>query len=330
MVSGPGGPENMSWMEVRDPVAGPGEVVLDVAATAVNRADLVQREGLYPPPPGASELLGLECSGRIAEVGPGVVGWTAGDEVCALLAGGGYAEKVSVPATQLLRVPSGVDLEVAGSLPEVACTVWSTVMMHAGLSAGETLLVHGASSGIGSHALQVARAVGARVVATANPARFDVCRELGADEVIDYGGDVAEALAEATGGRGADVILDNMGGTNLAANVAGMALDGRIVVIGVQGALAGEVNLAALLARRGSIAALSLRSRPVDGPRGKGAIVDEVRDRVWPMISDGRVRPVVHARFPLSEAAQAHRMLAAGGVVGKLLLVNDRTVPVNA
>ncbi|GAA4963083.1 NAD(P)H-quinone oxidoreductase [Pseudonocardia tropica] len=319
----------MSWTEVEDPVAGPGEVVLDVAATAVNRADLVQREGHYPPPPGASGLLGLECSGRIAEVGPGVVGWTVGDEVCALLAGGGYAEKVTVPVAQLLPVPPGVDLVVAGSLPEVACTVWSTVMMHGGLSAGETLLVHGASSGVGSHALQVARAVGAQVVATANSARFDVCRELGADVVIDYSGDVAGALSDATEGRGADVILDNMGGTNLATNVAGVALDGRIVVIGVQGALTGEVNLAALLARRGSIAALSLRSRPVDGSRGKGAVVAEVRDRVWPMIADGRVRPVVHARFSLSAAAHAHRMLAAGGVVGKLLLVNDQTAPVN-
>ena len=310
-------------------MAGPGEVLLDVAATAVNRADLLQREGHYPPPPGASEIIGLECSGRIAEVGPGVVGWSVGDEVCALLAGGGYAEKVSVPVAQLLPVPPGVDLEVAGSLPEVACTVQSTMMMHAELSAGETLLVHGASSGIGSHALQVAKAVGARALATANPARFDVCRDLGADVLIDYAGDVAGALSDATEGRGVDVILDNMGGTNVATNIAGLALDGRIVVIGVQGALTGELNLAALLARRGSIAALSLRSRPVDGPQGKAAIVAEVRDQVWPMIADGRVRPVVHARFPLSEAAQAHRTLAVGGVVGKLLLVNDRMAPVN-
>ncbi|WP_181778895.1 NAD(P)H-quinone oxidoreductase [Pseudonocardia pini] len=322
-VGEPGGPENLRWTEVEDPKAGPGEVVLDVAATAVNRADLLQRQGNYPPPPGASDVIGLECSGRIAEVGPEVTGWSAGDEVCALLAGGGYAQKVAVPAAQLLPVPQGVDLVVAGSLPEVACTVYSNVVQFAQLRGGQTFLVHGGSSGIGTHAIQVAKALGARVAVTANPARFDVCRELGADIVIDYDGDVPEELKKATDGHGADVILDNMGAKGLKANVAALATDGRLMVIGMQGGVKAELNLGALLTKRASVTAMSLRGRPVDGPQGKAAVVEGVRDRIWPLVADGRVKPVVHARFPLAEAAEAHRTLDAGGVVGKLLLVNE-------
>lgn len=321
-VNEPGGPEVLRWAEVPDPVPGPGEVVLDVVASAVNRADLVQRQGHYPPPPGASEIIGLECSGRIAALGEGVTGWQVGDEVCALLAGGGYAEQVAVPAAQLLPVPAGVDLVTAAGLPEVACTVWSNVVAAGRLAAGETFLVQGGSSGIGTHAIQVAAALGARVAATAGaPDRLERCRELGADIVIDYHDDVPAELRQATDGHGADVILDNMGAKGLAANIDALAPDGRLVIIGMQGGATGELDLGALLRKRGSITAMGLRGRPVAGPNGKGQIVAGVREQVWPMIADGRVRPIVHAAVPMPDAAAAHAQLAAGGVTGKLLLV---------
>ncbi|MDN5747578.1 MAG: NAD(P)H-quinone oxidoreductase [Pseudonocardia sp.] len=320
-VSEPGGPESMRWAEVPDPVAGPGEVLLDVAASAVNRADLMQRQGRYPPPPGASEIIGLECSGRIAALGEGVDGWRVGDEVCALLAGGGYAQQVAVPAAQLLPVPPGVDLVTAGGLPEVACTVWSNIVMAGRLSAGETLLVQGGSSGIGTHAIQVAAALGARVAATAGaPDRLERCRELGADIVIDYHDDIAAELKNATDGHGADVILDNMGAKGLARNLDALAPDGRLVIIGLQGGAKAELDIGALLRKRGSVTAMGLRGRPVEGPHGKGAVVAEVTANVWPMIGDGRVRPIVHGTVPMAEAAAAHRTLEGGGVVGKLLL----------
>ncbi|MCW0215662.1 MAG: NAD(P)H-quinone oxidoreductase [Pseudonocardia sp.] len=323
-MSEPGGPENMAWTEVPDPHAGPGEVVIDIAATAVNRADLLQRQGNYPPPPGASDIIGLECSGRIAEVGEGVRTWKVGDEVCALLAGGGYATKVAVPAVQVLPVPDGVDLVTAGSLPEVACTVWSNVVSHAALASGETFLVQGGSSGIGTHAIQVAKALGARVAATAGtPERLRACLDLGADIAIDYHDDIAEELKKATDGHGADVILDNMGAKGLTNNVAALAKDGRLMVIGMQGGVKAELNLGALLAKRASVTAMGLRGRPVEGPNSKALVVAGTREQVWPMIADGRVKPVVHARFPISDAAQAHRTLDAGGVIGKLLLVNE-------
>jgi putative PIG3 family NAD(P)H quinone oxidoreductase len=319
-----GGPENMKWTELADPEAGAGEVVIDVAATAVNRADLLQRQGNYPPPPGASEILGLECSGRIAEVGEGVETWRVGDEVCALLAGGGYATKVKVPAAQVLPVPDGVDLVTAGSLPEVACTVWSNVVSHAALKAGETFLIQGGSSGIGTHAIQVAKALGARVAATAgSPDRLQACLDLGADIAIDYHDDIAEQLKKATDGHGADVILDNMGAKGLPNNVAALASDGRLMVIGMQGGVKAELNLGVLLSKRASVTAMGLRGRPVEGPNSKALVVAGVREEVWPMFADGRVKPIVHARFPLRDAAEAHRMLDAGGVVGKLLLVNE-------
>jgi putative PIG3 family NAD(P)H quinone oxidoreductase len=319
-----GGPEKMEWTEVPDPEAGAGEVVIDVAATAVNRADLLQRQGNYPPPPGASEILGLECSGRIAEVGEGVETWRVGDEVCALLAGGGYATKVKVPAAQVLPVPDGVDLVTAGSLPEVACTVWSNVVSHAALKAGETFLIQGGSSGIGTHAIQVAKALGARVAATAgSPERLKACLDLGADIAIDYHDDIAEQLKKATDGHGADVILDNMGAKGLPNNVAALASDGRLMVIGMQGGVKAELNLGVLLSKRASVTAMGLRGRPVEGPNSKALVVAGVREEVWPMFADRRVKPIVHARFPLRDAAEAHRMLDAGGVVGKLLLVNE-------
>jgi putative PIG3 family NAD(P)H quinone oxidoreductase len=317
-----GTPDVLEWTEVPEPHAGPGEVVVDVAAAGVNRADIMQREGNYPPPPGASDILGLECSGRISALGEGVEGWQVGDEVGALLAGGGYAEKVAVPAAQLLPLPAGVDLVTAAGLPEVACTVWSNVVMGGRLTSGETFLVQGGTSGIGTHAIQVAKALGARVAATAgNPDRMQRCRDLGADIVIDYHDDVAEQLKKATDGHGADVILDNMGAKGLPNNVAALARDGRLMIIGMQGGVNGELNIGLLLSKRGSVTAMGLRGRPIEGPQGKADIVRAVRDNVWPMIADGRVRPVVHATVPVEEAAEAHRALEAGGVIGKILLV---------
>jgi len=314
----------MTWAEVPDPEPGPGEVVLDVVSSAVNRADLLQVQGNYPVPPGASEILGLECAGRIAALGAGVTGWSVGDEVCALLAGGGYATKVAVPAPQLLPVPAGVSLEEAGGLPEVACTVWSNVFLEGRLAEGETFLVQGGSSGIGTHAIQVAKALGARVAATAGHAdRLQFCRDLGADIVIDYHDDIAEELKKATDGHGADVILDNMGAKGLANNLSALARDGRLMIIGMQGGVKAELNIGALLAKRGHVSAMGLRGRPVDGPHSKAEIVDGVRENVWPLFADGRVKPVVFERFAMSDAADAHRRLDAGGVTGKLLLVNS-------
>ncbi len=324
-TSGPGGPEVLGWGEVPDPVAGPGEVVVDVVATAVNRADLLQRAGHYPPPRGASEVLGLECSGVVSEVGEGVTGWSVGDEVCALLAGGGYAERVAVPAVQLLPRPAGVELATAAALPEVTCTVWSNVFQLAGLRRGETFLVHGGSSGIGTMAIQLAARAGARVVATAgSAAKLAACRELGADVTVDYKTeDFVERVRAETGGAGADVVLDNMGAAYLARNVDALAVGGRLVVIGMQGGTRAELDLGKLLAKRASVAATALRSRPPTGPGGKEGIVAAVRAHVWPDVERGVVRPVVDRRLPMSRAAEAHRVVEASEHVGKVLLLPD-------
>jgi putative PIG3 family NAD(P)H quinone oxidoreductase len=320
----PGGPEVLEWTEVPDPEPGPGEVLIDVAASAVNRADLLQRQGFYPPPPGASEIIGMECSGRVAAVGSGVSNWAPGDEVCALLAGGGYAEKVAVPAGHLLPSPPGWDLIDAAGLPEVACTVWSNLVGVAGLRAGELVLIQGGTGGIGTHAIQVAAGLGARVAATAgSPERLERCRELGAELAIDYHDkNIADQLREATDGRGADVILDNMGASALADNIDRLAPGGRLVIIGLQGGTKTELDINRMLRKRVSIAATNLRGRPTDGPDGKAAIVAEVRSGLWPLLESGRVKPVVHARIPMNEAGEAHRLLGEGGVIGKLLLVN--------
>ncbi|MGY1702879.1 NAD(P)H-quinone oxidoreductase [Geodermatophilus sp. SYSU D00766] len=324
-TSGPGGPEVLGWGEVPDPVAGPGEVVVDVAASAVNRADLMQRAGSYPPPRGASEVLGLECSGVVSEVGEGVVGWSVGDEVCALLAGGGYAERVAVPAAQLLPRPAGVELATAAALPEVACTVWSNVFQLAGLRRGETFLVHGGSSGIGTMAIQLAVRAGARVFTTAgSAAKRAFCRELGAEVTVDYTAeDFVERVREETGGAGVDVVLDNMGAKYLARNVDALAVGGRLVVIGLQGGARAELDLGKLLAKRASVAATALRSRPVTGPGGKDAIVAAVLAHVWPDVERGVVRPVVDRRLPMSRAAEAHRVVEASEHIGKVLLLPD-------
>jgi putative PIG3 family NAD(P)H quinone oxidoreductase len=313
----PGDPDVLEWAEVADPRPGPGEVLLDVAASAVNRADLLQRQGHYPPPPGASETIGLECSGTIAELGEGVEGWNVGDEVCALLAGGGYAEKAVVPAGQLLPVPAEVDLITAAGLPEVACTVWANVVMHAKLAEDEVLLVHGGAGGIGTHAIQVGKALGANVVVTAGSEdRLDRCRQLGADLAINYKEkDFVEVVKKEFGG--ADVILDNMGASYLGRNVDALRQDGRLVIIGMQGGVKGELNVGALLGKRASVFAAGLRFRPLDQ---KAAIVADVRERLWPLVSDGLVKPIIGQIVPMAEASSAHRALEEGSVFGKILL----------
>ncbi len=314
-----GGPEVLSLREVPAPTPAPGEVLLDVAATAVNRADLLQRQGHYPPPPGASEIIGLECSGTVAALGDGVTGWAVGDEVCALLAGGGYAEQVAVPAGQLMPVPAGIDLVTAAALPEVACTVWSNLFMVAGLQPHEHLLVHGGAGGIGTMAIQLAHTLGARVYTTAgSPEKRALCAELGADVTIDYRDeDFVEVVRRESDGHGADVVLDNMGAKYLARNVDVLALEGRLVVIGMQGGTQGELDLGVLLRKRGAVIATALRSRPVEG---KAAICAAVAEHVWPLVAEGLVRPVVHATLPLAEAGRAHALLESGDAAGKVLL----------
>jgi putative PIG3 family NAD(P)H quinone oxidoreductase len=309
----------MTWQEVPDVAAHAGDVVIRVAAAGVNRADLLQAAGSYPPPPGASDTLGLEVSGTIAEVGPGVTGWSVGQSVCALLAGGGYAEYTAVPAAQLLPVPDGVGLAEAAALPEVACTVWSNLMMTARLHPGSLLLIHGGASGIGTHAIQLARALGTRVAVTAGSAeKLAVCAQLGAGILVNYRDeDFAERIREA---GGADVILDIMGARYLDRNVDALAAGGRLVIIGMQGGIKAELNIATLLGKRAGVIATSLRGRPVDGTDGKGAIVKEVTTNVWPLIAQGKVRPVIGAELPIAEAAEAHRLLNAGEVTGKVLL----------
>lgn len=307
-----GGPEALVWAEVPDPVPAAGEVLVEVVAGAVNRADLLQRQGFYDPPPGSSPYPGLECSGRISELGPGVSGWAVGDEVCALLSGGGYAQKVVVPAGQLLPVPKGVDLVAAAALPEVACTVWSNVFMVAHLRPAETLLVHGGSSGIGTMAIQLAKAVGAKVAVTAGSAeKLEACRELGADILINYREqDFAELVT-------ADVILDIMGAKYLERNVDALAVNGRLVIIGLQGGTKGELNLAKMLSKRVAVAATSLRGRPLGE---KAAIVAAVREHVWPLLEAGTVRPVVDRTVPMADAAEAHRIVEGSTHIGKVVL----------
>jgi putative PIG3 family NAD(P)H quinone oxidoreductase len=316
----PGGPEVLQYVDVPDARPGPGEVLVDVVATAVNRADLVQREGNYAPPPGASEILGLECSGTVSALGEGVEGVTVGDQVCALLAGGGYATKVAVPAGQVMSLPDGVDLVTSAGLPEVAATVWSNVMMVAGLRSGDTFLVHGGAGGIGSFAIQLARAVGARVFTTAgSPEKLELCRELGAEVAIDYRDqDFVRVVAEATDGHGADVILDNMGASYLGRNVETLAVEGRLVVIGFQGGTRAELDLRALFVKRAAVVSTGLRSRPVGE---KTTICSALVEHVWPLVADGTVRPVIGRTLPMAEAAQAHRLMENGESTGKILLV---------
>ncbi|WP_329106007.1 NAD(P)H-quinone oxidoreductase [Micromonospora sp. NBC_01699] len=317
-VPEPGGPEALVWAEVPDPELGSGEVLIDVRATAVNRADVLQRQGNYAPPKGASPYPGLECSGVISAIAPDVTGWRVGQEVCALLTGGGYAQRVAVPAGQLLPVPATVDLVDAAGLPEVACTVWSNLVQVARLGMGETLLVHGGGSGIGSFAIQVGAALGANVIVTARTSKHEQLRKLGATHVIDYTDqDFVEETRAATGGRGADVILDIMGASYLTRNVQALTNHGRIVVIGLQGGRKGELNLNTLMAKQGTVHGTVLRSRPV---AEKTAIVRGVREEIWPLLESGAIHPVVDRRLPITEAAQAHRIVEDSNHLGKVLL----------
>ncbi len=322
-VAEPGGPEVLTVSELPDPEPGPGEVLIDVAATAVNRADLLQRQGHYPPPPGASEVLGLECSGTVAAVGADVTGWDVGTSVCALLAGGGYASRVAVPAGQVMPLPDGLDLVSAAAVPEVACTVWSNVFMVAGLQPGDAFLVHGGAGGIGTMAIQLTAALGARVFATAgSEAKLELCRSLGAEVAISYrNDDFVEVVRAHTDGRGADVVLDNMGAKYLERNVSLLADEGRLVIIGMQGGVKAELDIAQLLGKRGAVIATALRSRPVEG---KAAICASVVEHVWPLVADGKVKPVVHQVLPLDQAAEAHRVVESGSHAGKVLLAVEQ------
>ena len=313
---------DLAWQEVPNVSAGDGDVVIDVVAAGINRADLLQASGNYPPPPGASKTMGLEVSGRVSELGAGVTTWSIGQPVCALLSGGGYAERVTVPAGQVLPIPDGVGLHEAASLPEVACTVWSNLGMTVHLASGQTVLFHGGASGIGTHGIQVAHAMGCLVAVTAGSAeKLSVCRELGADVTINYRDeDFVERIRAETDGRGADVILDLLGASYLDRNIDALAPDGRLVIIGFQGGLTAELNLGKLMAKRASVASTALRSRPVDGPSGKAAIVASVLTHVWPMIADGRVRPIIGTELPIEQAAEGHRLLKSGESHGKVLL----------
>lgn len=315
----PGDASALVLADVPDPQPAAGEVRIRVAASGVNRADVMQRMGFYPPPPGAPSYPGLEVSGTVDALGDGVDGWSVGDEVCALLSGGGYAELVCVPAGQLLPVPRGVRLVDAAALPEVVSTVWSNVFMTANLLPGQTFLVHGGSSGIGTMAIQMAREVGARVAVTAGSAeKLEACRQLGAEILVNYREqDFVEEVRSATGGAGVDVILDNMGAKYLSRNVDALAVNGRLVVIGLQGGTKAELDLGLMLRKRVAVIATSLRARPADE---KAAIVAAVREHVWPLVEAGRVVPVVQGRHPLADAAAAHRELEASGHVGKILL----------
>jgi putative PIG3 family NAD(P)H quinone oxidoreductase len=314
--------DELLWQEVPDVLPDRGEVLVKVRAAGVNRADLLQAAGYYPPPPGASELLGMEVSGVVDAVGDDVSGWSPGQEVCALLAGGGYAEYVAVPAGQVLPIPGGVDVRDAAGLPEVACTVWSNLALVAHLGQGQLLLIHGGSSGVGTHAIQVARALDARVAVTAgSAAKLELCRELGAEITIAYRDeDFVARVHEATDGAGADVILDIMGAAYLDRNIDALASDGQLIVIGMQGGVKGELNLGKLVGKRARVIGTALRGRPVSGPSGKSAIVEAVTKSVWPMIADGRVRPVIGAHMPIQQAAEAHRLLSSGQVTGKVVL----------
>ncbi|WP_326544797.1 NAD(P)H-quinone oxidoreductase [Mycolicibacterium sp. ND9-15] len=316
IVAGPDG--RLSWQEVPDIAPTGDELLIKVAAAGINRADLLQAAGNYPPPPGASEILGLEVSGTVAAVGK-TTEWSVGQQVCALLAGGGYAEYVAVPAGQVMPLPASVPLHEAAGLPEVACTVWSNVVMTAGLTAGQLMLVHGGASGVGTHAIQVGRAIGSRVAVTAGSAhKLDLCAELGADVTINYRDEDFVARVKAEGG--ADVILDIIGAAYLDRNIDALGHDGRLVIIGMQGGVKAELNIGKLLGKRAGVIATALRARPVSGRGSKSEIVAEVVANVWPLVESGQVRPIIGAEYPVQEAGAAHELLQSGDVSGKVLL----------
>jgi putative PIG3 family NAD(P)H quinone oxidoreductase len=316
----PGGPEVLVPVERPRPAAGTGEVLIHVAAAGVNRPDLMQRRGMYPPPPGASDIPGLEVAGVVAAIGRGVTGWRVGDRVCALVAGGGYAEYCAAPAPQCLAVPRGMDFTKAAAIPETFFTVWTNVFERGRLKPGEWLLVHGGSSGIGTTAIQVARALGSRVAATAGSAtKCQACERLGAERAINYREDDFVAVVRAlTDGRGVDVILDMVGGDYVQRNLDSLAVDGRLVQIAVLGGAKATVNLVTVLQRRLTVTGSALRPRSVPE---KGAIAAALHERVWPLLESGTVAPVIYQTFPLADAVLAHRMMESGVHIGKLVLV---------
>ena len=319
-IAQPGPPEALRPGRRPLPRPGPGEVLIRVAAAGVNRADVMQRQGKYPPPPGASDLPGLEVAGRIVAVGSGVGEWQVGDEVCALVTGGGYAEYCLAPGPQCLPLPRGLDMVQAAALPETFFTVWTSVFERGRLAAGETLLVHGGSSGVGTAAISLARAFGARVFVTAGSAeKCAACERLGAERAINYRTeDFVEVVRERTGGRGVDVILDMVGGDYVPRNIEALAMDGRLIVIALPGGARAEVDLLKVLHRRLTLTGGSLRVRTVEQ---KGAIARALEEHVWPLLESGRVAPVVHATFPLAEAAAAHRLMESSAHIGKIVLV---------
>lgn len=319
-ISSPGGPDVLRAVELPVSEPGAGEVLIRVAAAGVNRPDLMQREGKYPPPPGASEIPGLEAAGTIAAVGSGVERWREGDRVCALLAGGGYAEYCVAPAVQCLPVPAGLDMATAAAIPETFFTVWTNVFERGRLREGETFLVHGGSSGIGTAAIQLARAFGARVFATAgSPEKCAACERLGAERAVNYREeDFVAALLAATGGRGVDVILDMVGGDYFGRNLDLLATEGRLVQIAMLRGARADINLARLLLRRLTVTGSTLRSRAVEE---KGRIAAALEREVWPLLEAGAVRPVIHAVFPLRQAADAHCLMESGTHIGKIVLV---------
>ena len=315
----PGGPEALQIVERPDPTPAPGELLIRVAATAVNRADIMQRRGQYPPPEGAGDVLGLEAAGTVEAIGDGVEGWSAGDGVCAVLPGGGYAEKVTVAAAVAMPLPPGLDAVAAGAVPEVFATAYDNVFLRGGLSAGESVLIHGGASGVGTATLQLAKRAGCRVLVTAGSAeRVAACVALGADEGVVYrDNDWAKDVLERTGGRGVDVILDMVGGSYLRPNLACLATEGRLVVISLQGGAKGELNLGVVLSKRLSIMGSTLRARTTEQ---KAPLMQRLVNDVWPGFGDGALRPVVDRVLPLDRVAEAHAALEAGEVVGKIVL----------
>ncbi len=317
-----GGPEMLRPVERPVPLPAAGELLIAVAAAGVNRPDVVQRLGLYPPPPGASDLPGLEVAGEVAAVGEGVTGWKQGDRVCALIAGGGYAEYTSAPAPQVLPVPTGFDMIQAAGIPETFFTVWTNMFDRGHLAAGESILIHGGSSGIGTTAIQLAREFGATAYVTVgNAEKAQFCEELGAEKAINYREqDFVEEINALTGGAGVDVILDMVGGDYLPRNIRALKADGRLLQIALMAGREGELDLGRLMTRRLTVTGSTLRSRSVEF---KGEIANSLRENVWPLFEAGKIAPVIHQSFPLNEASGAHELMESSNHIGKIILTVD-------